>query len=838
MRKILHFIVFIIVVLCLNPQIALPAKPSFQFPHKLRFNLYQNNQLLGKVYLYYTKNSGITRFHQPLSSLRWTIQAEGENEPLYSRESYVFRDTLSLYRDTMISIGNQMTSDITLTEKNAYDRGIKRTFALKAYHPVATTKHTQIFDRHGDVSQTSALLFASWWASQNDSGTSGLLHFFSHNQEVRVTNLMVVDVTKRNVLGKKRLLKEIVITRNNKELYRFLVTRDAAYGYWFPVAVYFNSGTAPVKLRLELIESPVAPLSRDLNRITVVYLDFLDVKAHSLRRHSPLEQKLQDEFSTQLKNQLNELIIRSNKQLVLDIRTASKLNTPSKIRTMLDTVFDQELSKSDIMKKVISTLNIPSQTDIIVTGQYTPKSGGGKITIRPLVIMKNNIRFNTGNIEFNASTLFCHDRLNNKKNLCPGTPAHISAQIRTFLQYYVQLTRGSQGLSIEDVYRMILENKFFCHSTDYGYHYQVLEKLRQAGLVVQNPFVMAEQTTSGVQGNYTYTFLENWDINAEIEKNKALVKTVSSNRSNYSDIITLYWDPVEGQTATYYEARQFVEQLNAQKHEGFADWRLPTLEEILIVAGYNKRTRSFLPFGFLANTSKIWTATPLADAEKRKLNYDNTDVYFVVNRIKQGNKSKLQFDIQDQNDRAFTLIVRSPHRAVRRIAPTTQNHLKIAYLPFMKTREKVPMVSGDLARSIDVAVKKGMHFAASENSIMSVRQLTLRKVYTVANAGMLTDIFFNPNLTNDAKLRGIINRMMTPYDIDLLVTGYFIEDKRNRTVTLRPIVIYKYNKDIQTESLQFNRGHLQCPDGSRQKNLCGDVAQKITKAVKSLLNRA
>jgi hypothetical protein len=530
-----------------------------------------------------------------------------------------------------------------------------------------------------------------------------------------------------------------------------------------------------------------------------------------------------------IEEKFNRVNITGGKHVILDNESQIRLNTGFNINQLMNITFDTYLPYKSKIRKIVDKLKIPGYIDVIVTGQYVDNPQSSWLMVRPVMIFKSSQRIITKNLLFRRDKLLCRAPFSNKKILCPGARHYIDDRVEEFFAQLDEDTRGSQeqGLIFEDVYRMIAENKFFCHPVDYGYHFQVLEGLLKAGRIKNREFQSDREKESERAPGRDY-----------------IIKTISVNRENLGDVITLYWDPLpllEGKMRTYSEAVEMMKQLNAMNYQGYSDWRIPTINELFSIAGDDMHTHQFFPFDNAKKNMKIWTSNLLKEKEKQCLCFCETDAYFVINCIHNDLTHQLYFDIACENDEAFVLPVRSAINPWRQYLKPGQNSktLSIASLAFMKTSDRSPIPSRGVGKWINKAILKGMSQAEQANKMLKIKKDTTGKLDTDYNANQLVNVFFDPNLTREQKINRIIRDLMNPNQVDLMVTGYFIDDDSSDMVTVRPIVIYKYNREIQTENLQFRKTEFECRDPSTgQTSLCQQASEQITHAVKILLERS
>lgn len=788
--------------------------------------------MIGKAGLFYNQDTGIKRFNRDISSLRlrWTLHLEGESGFNYIQDAYIFKDNLSLCHDAMISSERGVFAEFTLKEINQNER----IFVNEKGSSFQSSVQTGM-----DISRLSAILAAAQKVTTGAFNSKEMFQYLSATENENILKIVYVAEMWEEIAHKNIPTSIISITQQNEEIHRFKFFKDDN-GYCYPVAIYFNIDDALQCLELILEKFPGTQSLQNPDQTSVVYLDFMEANSRSLKNQTAIAKLVRGPIYNQIKKELNAAIIGSGKQLVLDMQTGSKLNTASKIKELIDIIFEQDVSIKEKINKITGRLNIPAKVDIIVTGQYVDNPDAASIMIRPMVILKNNPSIKTSNLMFSQAQLFCREPGTGKQVPCQDSENYIAREVRQFILPALKFNRDNQGFTIEDVYRMILENRYFCHSQDYGYHSEVLEHLKESERIDKQNSVRVAQLGSGEASRYSYTFESGWEVRTAIEMNTKIVKTTSANKSDYSKVTPIYWDIVEGRETTYDKAQQMIEALNSSNNEGHADWRLPTLEEVLFITSDKSTNPFFLPFALPSEkVNMIWTATPLAENEKMRLTEDETDAYFVLKRAHDRRGEKVQFDTLEKDQVAFFLPVRSPISAAHQSSQPGHKGLSIANLAFMKTADRSPLVSSDLGQAMDQTVNNGMNMVVAFNNAFTIIDGNQPSFSTASNANLLANIFFNPNLANEKKVREIIEGLMKPYKIDLLVTGIYFDDSSSGMVTVRPMVIYKYNQVIKTGNLQFRRTEFECWDNrSRQKIICPRAAEQIAKAVKELLERS
>lgn len=107
-----------------------------------------------------------------------------------------------------------------------------------------------------------------------------------------------------------------------------------------------------------------------------------------------------------------------------------------------------------------------------------------------------------------------------------------------------------------------------------------------------------------------------------------------------------------------------------------------------------------------------------------------------------------------------------------------------------------------------------------------------------ANINKLVNITFDPSMNKTEKVNKIIGEMMNPGQVDVIVTGQYIDDARNPLISIRPLVIVKADQKIVTKNLQFTKEELFCKDPiSKKDTLCAGAHDQIAQAVQELLEQ-
>lgn len=803
------------------------AQGPFKFPPKIKYNVFANDQAIGNAALFYTKDTGVERFQKELSSLRLTIFQESEDDFQYMYESYVFADEYTLYSDSLIKAGNVKS---TLLEMNRCTNNSHSSYKSKTEWG---SREYQVSNQTKTISRISALLVASEHISKGYYRHKETFNYFPQG---RPEALEMIHTSRDTafVNGKEIPVHVIslVETSSSEEIHRFEMHIDAK-GYIYPVTIIFNSSTRhPLRMAAERL--PVITTPGQMEEWRALFLDFMNADTQSTTNRNQMERLILEAVSKELQKKLKKNGQYRNKQLVTGGSDRSRFNSNRHVRKVLDITFDTFIPKQYRKDKIFNGLAVPADIDIIVTGQYINNPENPWIMIRPVMAFRDNQTILTQNLLFKKDEIICRDPGTGRQILCRDAADYIAYKIKKNFNLGSGRRTGKKGVTIENVYRMIIKYGFYCNSVDFGYHAEILERLRNNENITDLASVRRSSSSPNLGYNYTgysYTFKNGRDVTRLRASGKNyVIKTLSVKKNNFSDFIKLYWAPLKGTSKTYTEARRMIRHMNLIKYEGFSDWRLPSVAELFSISGHYRPGSNFIPFAPADRSVKIWTSTPLDEHEKQRHFHCPNDAFLTVDCSHENNKSRLHFGALCKNREAFVLPVRSAGPSLGPFPGTVnkQRQLFIGNLAFMKSSDRSPIATGELGQLIDRAVTEGIKMATAAKTVLKVDEQNRRMISTTANANDLTNIFFDPNLTKEEKILRIVTDMMEPNHLDLLVTGLFIDDGKNRDIGIRPMVIYRHNKEIRTRNLQFGKTQL----ASRE------VAEKIAKEVKQLLEQS
>lgn len=172
-------------------------------------------------------------------------------------------------------------------------------------------------------------------------------------------------------------------------------------------------------------------------------------------------------------------------------------------------------------------------------------------------------------------------------------------------------------------------------------------------------------------------------------------------------------------------------------------------------------------------------------------------------------------------------------------SPPLGQQTYVTHLSFMDGLTFTTMLQTEVAALIEEAVIKGMNAAQRRDEKFAINEPGHNIPNTDANVNRLINITFDPNITQNEKINKLISEMMDPYNVDVIVTGHYIDQAKNPLITIRPLVIVKNNKRIVTKNLQFKKGEVICADPINidKKILCKGAHDEIAQAVKELLEQ-
>ena len=164
-------------------------------------------------------------------------------------------------------------------------------------------------------------------------------------------------------------------------------------------------------------------------------------------------------------------------------------------------------------------------------------------------------------------------------------------------------------------------------------------------------------------------------------------------------------------------------------------------------------------------------------------------------------------------------------------------NLYVSHLSFMNPTTSTSLFYTNTGKLINDAVIKGINLA--QKNVPFIKHNAAGHILedNDAQANTLVDITFDRTMNKGDKLHKIIEKLMTPADIDVIITGQYIDKGGN--VDVRPFIIIKNERKIVTKAVLFKKAEFLCPDPIKKSNtvLCKDAQEEISRLVKELLEQ-
>jgi hypothetical protein len=162
----------------------------------------------------------------------------------------------------------------------------------------------------------------------------------------------------------------------------------------------------------------------------------------------------------------------------------------------------------------------------------------------------------------------------------------------------------------------------------------------------------------------------------------------------------------------------------------------------------------------------------------------------------------------------------------------------VSFIPFTDVSSQPGQDEKSLADLLDEVMAMEMNQANRKNDKLVVNDANYTIHHKEAAVQELDAILSNPKLKDTQKVEKIINNLMTPNGIDFVVTVQCKEDTRNKVIIVRPFVISKSQRKIDSTNFIFPKDRLLCVDAdTKQKILCQTAADNFGNAVKKLLEK-
>lgn len=248
--------------------------------------------------------------------------------------------------------------------------------------------------------------------------------------------------------GKVASTKVLALSNVQNELLRMNILKDED-GYCYPLCINLKFGENVVELKADkiyrnydnIVEDPylkvveimyktplnIPPSGNNLTYIT--HLSFMDAMTQSTM------------IQTEISSLINDAVVkgmnmgsRENNSLAINGVGHLIPNTDANVNHLVNITFDPNLTKMEKIKKIIDELMNPHKIDVIVTGQYIDDARNPMISIRPLIIVKSDMKIVTKNLQFKKDELLCQDPISRKKILCRGAFDQIAQAVQELLE--------------------------------------------------------------------------------------------------------------------------------------------------------------------------------------------------------------------------------------------------------------------------------------------------------------------------------------------------------------------------------------------------------------------
>jgi len=186
--------------------------------------------------------------------------------------------------------------------------------------------------------------------------------------------------------------------------------------------------------------------------------------------------------------------------------------------------------------------------------------------------------------------------------------------------------------------------------------------------------------------------------------------------------------------------------------------------------------------------------------------------------------------VSERNIQVEELLIPMLNQKLR--PPSGQNNIYVSYLTFMDPTTGTSLLQTEVGSLLDNAISDALTFSNQTYNYIKHNEPGHIIKNTDNNMNTLVNITFDPNLTKGEKISKIINILMKPNNVDIILTGQYI-DKGN-TIDVRPLVIVASEQKVVTKVAQIKKDQFICND-QYVKTLCQDAHEEIAKLVKELL---
>ena len=167
--------------------------------------------------------------------------------------------------------------------------------------------------------------------------------------------------------------------------------------------------------------------------------------------------------------------------------------------------------------------------------------------------------------------------------------------------------------------------------------------------------------------------------------------------------------------------------------------------------------------------------------------------------------------------------------------PAGQNALYITNLTFMDSTTKTSMFLSETGTLINDAVKEGIALAQKTNPNIKYNEPGHLIQDSDESVKQLIEITYDPALSGAQKYDKFERKMMTPNNVDVIVSGQFTD--QGASVQVRPFTIG--NEKVVSKEATFAKADFVCadPNNAGKKILCRGAHEEIARLVKELLEQ-
>ena len=174
----------------------------------------------------------------------------------------------------------------------------------------------------------------------------------------------------------------------------------------------------------------------------------------------------------------------------------------------------------------------------------------------------------------------------------------------------------------------------------------------------------------------------------------------------------------------------------------------------------------------------------------------------------------------------------------RKIKPLSgPNIIYVSHLSFMEPTTGSSLFKTELGSLLNYAIVDGINllFSKQTDSIIKHNEPDHMINDTDNNLNTLVNIIFDPNLTKSEKITKIIKEMMIPNNIDVIITGQYID--KGSEIDVRPLIIDSFDQKVVTKVAVFPKNQFICknPNNQNVMTLCQSAHDEISVLVKELL---